>query len=177
MSTDGLYLGGVRELEDIRLRCRINDDGCWIWAGSLNQAGMPQVRIGARTCYAHRVAYTLGGKAIPTGYIVYHACGKTACCNPAHLRTGKRGAQQLASFARGTHARGMKHALACRRTPEKLTEEAVREIRSRYAAGESPNRFAAEYGVHFSHAYRIARGEVRKGAVTGSSVFDLGRVL
>lgn len=45
-----------------------------------------------------------------------------------------------------------------------LSDENVRAIRERFAAGEDGTRLAAEFGVPFQRVYRLVRGETRLSA-------------
>jgi hypothetical protein len=141
---------------------------CWVWEGPRWKAGYG--RIG-RSGYAHRFAYAKHKGPIPEGMVVRHRCDNPPCWNPEHLVLGTH-AENMADMARRGRAcsgarkseimkrvaaRGDNHAF--RRRPElcargersghaKLTKDAVREIRAKYAAGGTSHaRLAAEYGV------------------------------
>lgn len=45
-----------------------------------------------------------------------------------------------------------------------LSDERVRELRERYAAGEDGPKLAAEFCIPFQRAYMMIRGETRRGA-------------
>lgn len=119
-------------------------DECWPWAGNINRLGYGTVSRGAsRSDRAHRVSYELNVGPIPEGMHVLHSCDNRRCVNPAHLRTG-------------THAENMRDLVERKRLPDrrgerannsKLTEDQVRAIRVRRAAGERQIALAREYGV------------------------------
>lgn len=48
--------------------------------------------------------------------------------------------------------------------PETLSDESVRGLRERYAAGEPGTALAAEFGIPTSQAYRLIHGETRRAA-------------
>lgn len=61
------------------------DLSCWLWRGSLSNAGHGQFRVDGKTVPAHRVAVLLSGRELPTGLVVDHLCRERRCVNPAHL--------------------------------------------------------------------------------------------
>jgi hypothetical protein len=78
-----------------RVGHQIEDRGhetpCWIWQGSINNAGYGSCsRIGAdgkRYRLAHRWYYVEHAGSIPADRpLLDHACRVTACVNPDHLR-------------------------------------------------------------------------------------------
>ena len=62
------------------------NSGCWIWLGSLNDAGYGRHRCRSlKTHHAHRTAYVLIRGAIPDGMTLDHLCRVRCCVNPDHL--------------------------------------------------------------------------------------------
>jgi hypothetical protein len=60
--------------------------GCWEWHGAHNNHGYGQLWHGyRRMVYAHRFAYEAFVGPIPDGFVIYHLCRNTGCCNPSHL--------------------------------------------------------------------------------------------
>ena len=90
----GHYLGGIRTLDDLRLRCVCLDDAdkCWHLLGARRQ---PLVRdivhvfgIGGMT--ATRAAWMLSGKPLMPHLVVFRTCESRDCVNPDHLHQGPR---------------------------------------------------------------------------------------
>lgn len=61
-----------------------NENGCWIWVGSLNK-GYGQTYYNGRLVKAHRASYRHFRGIFNTKYHVDHLCGTPACVNPDHL--------------------------------------------------------------------------------------------
>jgi len=88
----------------IQSNVKVDDNGCWIWQGSVNKPipGHPgiggyglmyyrpshQIRGTMRS--VHRVAYELLVGEIPPGRDVMHICHVRNCCNPDHLLCGTK---------------------------------------------------------------------------------------
>lgn len=129
-------------------------DECWPWLGSCHRKGYGQFgdrSVGTR--YAHRIAWEFAYGTIPDGMLVCHACDNPPCCNPSHLFLGtdRDNAQDRERKGRRKPAVGSKHGSA------KLTEEQVREIRSR--EGISLRALGRLYGMSPGHIGCIRRGD------------------
>ena len=129
---------------------------CWPWIGHRNADGYGKLKIRGRTLIAHRVAFALSRNVGVIDACVLHSCDNPACCNPAHLRMGTNAENQAEKVAKGRQAKGDVHG--ARRHPNtrprgsehgraRLTEDNVREIRRRHAAGKTIASLAARYGV------------------------------
>lgn len=91
-----MNLTGIRSLSDLRERCRIDDNGCWLWGFGVTHDGQPKVHAiidGERICTTGgRIAWLLGGGKIPAKHVVYrHRCDAKLCLNLGHLRCGTKG--------------------------------------------------------------------------------------
>lgn len=73
------------------MRIKVEDDGCWTWAGAdTGASGYGVVIIGDERWLVHRLMYRVFVGAIPPGKEIDHLCRNHACCNPAHLEAVTR---------------------------------------------------------------------------------------
>lgn len=157
---------------------------CWEWQGNRNvgRGGYGQLSVWPNTYLAHRIAYALTKGPIPAGLFVLHRCDNPPCVNPAHLWLGTARDNSADMVAKGRAASGDRHPMVYRpelRRPGELNSSAritaadVREIRERFARGESQRVLAIEFGLTKSYLGQITRGErwkhleVRKRAEEG----------
>lgn len=120
--------------------------GCWLWSGSPTPGGYSQVQVGTRRGQqrphsGHRISYEHFKGPVPEGMVVRHKCDVRLCVNPDHLEIGTRRDNVQDAKDRGRHAKGEDFRRA------KLNERSVKEIRLRYAAGETQPALAKEFGV------------------------------
>lgn len=107
----------------------------------------------------HRVVYELFVSPIPAGQHVLHSCDNPPCCNPKHLSLGSHddNMRDMAVRGRAKGRPGIMHNCV------KLTEDQVREIRSRWlVGGETQQAIADAYGVSQSHVSEIVSGKYWK---------------
>jgi hypothetical protein len=136
----------------------MNKEGeCWEWQRYRYRNGYGYVCWRGKKYLTHRLAYQLTFGLIPSGLWVLHRCDNPPCCNPTHLFTGTPKDNTRDALRKGRMATGDR--CAARLYPErrprgskvgtaKLTDQQVREIRNKYAAGNVFQRqLAAEYGV------------------------------
>jgi hypothetical protein len=127
-------------------------EDCWDWKCGVNNSGHGFLKVGQRLLGAHRVALMLSGVEIPVGLCVLHSCDRPRCCNPAHLRAGTKKENSADAIERGRTRRGEKHGKSV------LTEDVVRQMRARYAAGEAAAAIAASLGLNKNTAYFAISG-------------------
>lgn len=159
-------------------------DQCWLWTAGADRHGYGRFhRVDGVTVLAHRYAYELVHGLISSELLLLHSCDTPACVNVLHLRPGtyadnsadmvKRGRSMAGDRSAARRhperlARGERHgsrtrperlARGERQTTSKLTDNAVREMRSLYTAGGwTQKQLAEKYGVDGSTISEAVRG-------------------
>lgn len=164
----GAYLGGIRTLEDIRLRCYVDErTGCWHWRMHFSRgrsccawtvAGI--VHKGTAT----RAAWELSGRNVEPGWVVARrraVCDSPDCCNPEHLRAGPKSKVQpkLTPEQRTAHRIGVTRVSRAR---SKLGMAAALQIRLSDATCHVE---AAKWGIAPTTVSAIRRGEIWRDGV------------
>jgi hypothetical protein len=135
---------GVSAIERFNSRYEAGDpDECWDWSGMVKRNnGYGQIQVtGIGPVAAHQFAYLLHTGKVPEGLELLHSCDRRICVNPAHLSVGTRKQNAHDSSLKGRAYRGG--------AVKKLNPGAVREIRRRWASGES--------GVVLANAFDVSR--------------------
>jgi hypothetical protein len=168
-------LGGIRTIEDLRLRCWINPDTeCWEFRGGKAE---PRVWLAALriTTTLPRAAFLLAGKEARAGkYVVWRAVGCSEdCANPDHMRAGSR-VQRFGQLSRAGRfsnnpARPLiNRANVIKSGRTKLNMELVQYIRSSPKTGRALSK---ELGVSESVISRARLGQTWKLSTPAASVF------
>jgi len=131
-------------------------DGCWLWTAATNSDGYGLWHIAGKTVQAHRASYAYTKGPIPKGLHVLHSCDNPTCVNPAHLSLGTNQTNVDDSVSKGRNCRGTRNGNS------KLTEDQVRQIRARYAAGESYPDLGIAFGVTSVLIGQIVRNKIWK---------------
>lgn len=176
----GAYLGGIRSVECLRQRSRVDaDTGCWHWGLAIVQSA-PKVHFlapdtGLQVCMRGRRAalYLLRGERPPAKHVAFAArhCPSADCVNPEHAVSGPRHAhgQWLrrtgVTVGLASKCAGARKGWAHRR---KLTPEAVADIRS---STDSIKVLALRYGVSAYAVWSARIGKSHRPSMAGSSVF------
>jgi hypothetical protein len=141
--------------EDLRERCRITDDGHWLWAGAVSD-GYPRVwapdftrreggmctQTGWRAMWHVKTA-----KPIPNGWRVFRTCNERTCINPEHLVCRPVAAQGALVAKSGKLKNNIRRITANRASGRKrsaLTPEQIVYVR---ASAKTGLELAAEFGV------------------------------
>lgn len=136
---------------------------CWNWTGAtFRDSGYGAINVGGQAMLAHRVSFLQHGLGNPGELFVCHRCDNRLCINPSHLFLGTNRDNVDDMLRKGRQCRGQPRvdaALSAKRVAlRKLTEEEVRLIFSRHAAGEDRFDLAAEFGVHHDTVYKLLTG-------------------
>lgn len=84
-------------------------DECWCWAGDQNSNRYGRFRIANHRVAAHRAAFVLSGRELPTTLLICHRCDVRLCCNPAHLFAGTAADNIHDMVNKQRHAHGATH--------------------------------------------------------------------
>jgi hypothetical protein len=157
---------GIKTLRDVRERCRINEAGCWIWAGMVS-CGSARATFARKQRTMAGVLYEIKhkGEKVPLG-MRYHAhCGDNLCMLHRKLVTLSEAC--LATPPADPIARRLK-IVATKRPTLTIPQKVVDAIR---AAGKGNiHKTAREHGVNVGTARGIASGH-KRAPISSSSVF------
>lgn len=155
--------------ERLERRTVVTDAGCWEWQGARSTSGYGQI-LGnqGKLLHTNRAAWIVYRGDIPEGMFVCHHCDNRICHNPDHLFLGTHADNMADMRSKGREARG--DALPHTR----LTDEQVREIRSRFVRAYGPpkrggrrsnvSELAAEYGISEMYVWQLLSHRYRKDA-------------
>ena len=163
----GTDLGGIRTLEDLRIRCYVSEEtGCWHCRMAMCD-GAPRlhlVRLDGKhvTMRGRRAAlYLRDGEMLPAGHIAFAraSCHANDCVNPDHTRSGSK-KQWGAEIARRGKWKGLPAKVAANERTNRRRRALTDEQAERVRKCELPATvLAEEFGVSAS----LVRG-VRTGA-------------
>ena len=179
----GKYVGGIKSVECLRQRSRIDPDtGCWHWGLSLNE-GAPSLHayhpVTGKTIKmrGRRAALLLSaGCDLPAGHRAFavDSCKSPDCVNPAHSRSGTRRQFGLWLSRSGIHKNLDTKYAAARKAWDtrgrKISPEMVAEIRS---SADSVMKVAKRLGLSQYAVWSVRAGKSHRHIATVSSVFVL----
>ena len=142
------------------------ETGCIEWQGAHYGArGYGAFAIAGQTIGAHRCAWYFHYGSWPASPLLRHTCDNRTCVNPAHLLEGDHLDNARDRTERKRSATGHFAAMS------KLTDEQVREIRSRYRFRKvTAKMLAAEYGVSAGTIHKIVERVTRTDPSRPSAV-------
>ncbi len=177
----GTDLGGIRSVETLKLRCKVDEiTGCWTWTGAA-PGGWPNVHFvhpisrERVTAKGRRAALILArGEDLPKRHVAWQraCCDNPLCVNPEHSRSGSKKewgrwltasgkVKNLASKAAGSLSAWDKRG-------RKITPEGASLIRSSTASTYS---LAKELGVSHFAVWSVRVGLSHKGQINNASVW------
>jgi hypothetical protein len=142
---------GSSTAPELRFWSKVNREGpipihfpelgpCWVWTGKIHrQCGGRKdygvIWTNGKELFTHRLSYSMHFGKIPEGQSVLHHCDNPPCVRPSHLYLGTQKDNVRDMM---TRSRGKSH----------LSQEAIREIRERYAAEEiTQEALGRQYGA------------------------------
>lgn len=132
---------------------------CWAWNLARHKSGYGRFKVFGRSIRAHRIAYELAKGPIPEGMYVCHRCDNPECVNPDHLFVGTPAENSQDRDRKGRHGSWTKPEARPRGEAQdgaRLTDENVRDIRARYAAGGVTQKaLAEEYDVGETTVFNV----------------------
>jgi hypothetical protein len=145
-------------LEEIYARATPEPNtGCLLWTMATNRdVGYGLFTENRKSQYAHRAAWAAEHGPIPDGKQVLHRCDQPPCVNAEHLFLGTGAENHADKAAKGRSTHGAKSHTA------KLTEDQVRAIRRRFAAGESRRMLALAFGASYQSIKALLQGRTWK---------------
>ncbi len=131
-----------------------DDAGCMVWTRSCCN-GHPAARIGNKTMLVRRVLWVELHGDIPSGHIVHMTCNTPLCVEPGHMELTtfqKLGKKLGALGVMSGPIRSAAIARSKRKTHAKLSDDAVRDIRT---SNESGVALAEKYGISQAHLSKV----------------------
>jgi hypothetical protein len=175
---------GVRSLETLKDRCRVNEhSGCWVWAGAVTGGKVPCVAVTAglvgndkrMTCAAYKLGWLLAGRTLKPGQMLVRkvCCTEPLCVWPDHRQLGDRSSVNRNAAKRGSYmSQARTDKLWASRRKQAITVEAVTQLESLLAEGLSASAAAAQVGCDKDTATKVRDGRHMHQRRTGAaSVF------
>lgn len=148
-------LDQLASIKDLAFWAKVRrEDECWVWCGYIGRGGYGRLNrkevVSTGSYSAHRYSWLLSYGAIPNGVTVCHTCDNRRCVRPDHLFLGTILDNMADMRKKGRSSRGERNSRA------KMTEETVRQLRSRVQDGISQRQIAVEFGLTQSTVSHIA---------------------
>ncbi len=133
-----------------------DEDECWEWQAGRGHFNYGMFRVGPSTIHTHRLSFILHYNIeLYTNEHVCHSCDNPPRCNPNHLFIGSRKDNMQDMVSKNREPSGTKN------TQHKLTEEQVKDIKSRKKYWGINTHLASEFNVSFQLIKLIREGKRR----------------
>lgn len=131
-----------RQLDKLKVHCKVTPSGCWEWQRSRHPQGYGQTWAFSAYFLTHRLSLKFDGRLI-RGQCALHRCDNPPCCNPAHLYSGtmKDNMDDMRRKGRQVYFRGEKI------TSSKLTANQVKRIRKDFNSGADALALSIQFKV------------------------------
>lgn len=133
----------------------LNEDGCMNWIGA-SRCGYGRFRNAGKHISAHRYSYELYNGYIKNGLIVMHKCDNKSCVRPDHLSLGTAKDNNNDRDKKGRFT--LLHSEL--NGNSKLTNNQVKEIKSKLNNGVKGNILAQEYAISPHTISKIKTGKL-----------------
>lgn len=154
-------------LDDIKARCFIDDQGCWLWRGAMTDGKWPRIHgpdhtkpgspMGTQT--GRRAVWHLKtGQPIPKGWRVYGTCQCDACVNPEHMKCGTTAEMGRFTVKLGRFKNSTARIVANRKTGQKRSRLNLAQLREIQQSSEFNRVLAEKWGVSHQTISRARRG-------------------
>lgn len=160
----GRDMGGIKDLDTLRNHCRLDDDGCWIYAGVVNpkrKGRSPSIyirQLGKALSIGSAIHYIKTGKTTPKGYHNVAQCGNQLCCNLDHRKLMRSGGHMAVKSRLGLVPAEFADNLIPK--PRKLTDAEVVEIyNTRHEV--TTKQVMEKFGISESYACALRAGQRR----------------
>ncbi len=147
---------------------KIQTDECQIWPFSKDSDGYGKAYMDGRCWQAHRLSKKLTDPDFDESLGCLHTCDNPPCFNPQHLFQGTNAdnAKDRDSKGRGHWQQPNWKPPAVKfwqhRKGHAINPERIRDVRARWANGESQSSIARHFGVPRTAIHRIVRGRTWK---------------
>lgn len=166
-------------LDDIKARCFVDENGCWLWRGAMTDGRWPRIHAPdhslpgspKRTQTGRRATWNLfTGKAIPTGYRVWGTCLCDACVNPEHSKCGPTTELGRFTVRTGRFKNSAARIVANRMTGRKRASLTPEQVEEAQASKEFLKVLAERWGVSAQTVSRARLGRMK--SVQASNPFS-----
>jgi hypothetical protein len=167
-------MSGIRTIDDLKDRCRVDEEsGCWLWGASTSE-GYPRLWIGPKCMTGGRAAWLLSGREIGDKRSVYHVrrCS-SICVNPEHLACGTK-AEAGAVLRELGYLRGHAKRAIVNTKNGRTKSKFSPELRQWIMESQQPATvLGPQLGLAHQTVSLIRQGRRWRSGASGSSIFSL----